>query len=93
MNKKRLLFIVNTDWFFLSHRLPIALEAIKRGYEVHIATTITKELHFFYGDLVVRDQFLKFGHLRRVIRVTALRATHLKHNVIFFGIIATHDSR
>ena len=44
MNKKRLLFIVNTDWFFLSHRLPIAIEAINQGYEVHIATTITNEL-------------------------------------------------
>jgi len=38
---KKLLFIVNVDWFFVSHRLPIAVEAIKRGYEVHIATTIT----------------------------------------------------
>ena len=44
MNKKKLLFIINTDWFFLSHRLPIAIEAINQGYEVHIATTITNEL-------------------------------------------------
>ena len=42
MRKKRLLFIVNVDWFFISHRLPIALAAIDNGYEVHIATTITK---------------------------------------------------
>ncbi len=38
---RRLLFVVNVDWFFLSHRLPIAIEALRRGYEVHIATTIT----------------------------------------------------
>ena len=44
MNNKKLLFIVNTDWFFLSHRLPIAIEAINQGYEVHIATTIANEL-------------------------------------------------
>ncbi len=42
MNKLKLLFIVNVDWFFISHRLPIALAAIDNGYEVHIATTITK---------------------------------------------------
>ena len=42
MNK--LLFIVNVDWFFISHRLPIAVEAIKQGYEVHIATTVTDKL-------------------------------------------------
>lgn len=41
---KRLLFIVNVDWFFLSHRLPIALEAIRQGYEVHLATVITGRL-------------------------------------------------
>jgi len=38
---KRLLFVVNVDWFFISHRLPIAVEAVKQGYDVHIATTIT----------------------------------------------------
>jgi len=38
---QRLLFIVNVDWFFLSHRLPIAVEAVNQGYEVHIATTVT----------------------------------------------------
>ena len=41
---KKLLFIINVDWFFLSHRLPIALKAINLGYEVHIATGITKHL-------------------------------------------------
>ena len=38
---RRLLFVVNVDWFFLSHRLPIALEALRQGYEVHIATGLT----------------------------------------------------
>lgn len=41
---KKLLFVVNVDWFFLSHRLPIALGAIQDGYEVHIATGITDRL-------------------------------------------------
>ena len=41
---KKSLFIVNVDWFFISHRLPIAVEAIKQGYEVHIATTVTDKL-------------------------------------------------
>ncbi len=34
----KILYIVNEPWFFLSHRLPIALEANERGYEVHVAT-------------------------------------------------------
>lgn len=42
MTKPRLLFIVNVDWFFLSHRLPIAKQAMAEGYEVHLATTLTQ---------------------------------------------------
>ncbi|MDC3262040.1 glycosyltransferase family 4 protein [Candidatus Pseudothioglobus singularis] len=38
---RKILFIVNVDWFFISHRLPIALASIKQGYEVHIACEIT----------------------------------------------------
>jgi glycosyltransferase involved in cell wall biosynthesis len=40
---RRLLFVVNVDWFFVSHRLPIALEAIRQGYEVHIAAGLTDQ--------------------------------------------------
>ncbi len=32
-----LLFVVNEAFFFVSHRLPIALEAQRQGYDVHIA--------------------------------------------------------
>ena len=41
---RKLLFVVNVDWFFLSHRLPIALAAKRQGYEVHIATALTDKL-------------------------------------------------
>lgn len=40
-HKKRILFIVNVDWFFISHRLPIALEALENGFDVHVACAIT----------------------------------------------------
>lgn len=39
--RRKLLFVVNVDWFFLSHRLPVALEALRQGFEVHIATALT----------------------------------------------------
>lgn len=41
---KKLLFICNVDWFFISHRLPIAIEASKNNYEVHIACKYTKHI-------------------------------------------------
>jgi glycosyltransferase involved in cell wall biosynthesis len=44
---KKILFVVNVDWFFVSHRLPLALEALKRGYEVYIACGITDKKEYF----------------------------------------------
>lgn len=38
---KKILFVVNVDWFFLSHRLPIAIQAIDKGYDVHLACLFT----------------------------------------------------
>lgn len=34
----KILYIVNEPWFFLSHRLPIAIAAQEQGYTVHVAT-------------------------------------------------------
>lgn len=44
MNKK-LFIVVNVDWFFLSHRLPIALAAQNAGWNVTIVTADTGKLH------------------------------------------------
>ena len=38
LKKMKLIIVVNELWFFLSHRLPIALAARDAGYEVHIAS-------------------------------------------------------
>ena len=53
--KLKLLFVVNVDWFFLSHRLPIALEALRQGYEVHLATTLTDKIKLLQGYGLVID--------------------------------------
>lgn len=33
---KKLLYVVNVDWFFISHRLPIALKAVALGWDVTV---------------------------------------------------------
>lgn len=38
---KRLFIVVNVDWFFLSHRLPVALAAQSSGWDVTIVTADT----------------------------------------------------
>jgi glycosyltransferase involved in cell wall biosynthesis len=36
----RLLYVVTEDWYFLSHRLPMARAARAAGFEVHVATRV-----------------------------------------------------
>ena len=40
---RRLLFLLNDAQFFVSHRLPLAVEAKKSGFEVHVAVPYQKE--------------------------------------------------
>lgn len=35
-----LVYLVTEDWYFLSHRLPMARAAQRAGYEVHVATNV-----------------------------------------------------
>lgn len=37
-----LVYLVTEDWYFLSHRLPMAREAQRAGYEVHVVTHVNK---------------------------------------------------
>lgn len=77
--KKKLLFVVNVDWFFMSHRLPIALEAMRQGYEVHLATGMTnrREALAALGLQVHELPLLRSGasvlaELRTLRRITAV---------------------
>jgi len=44
-SKPKLLYFVTEDWYFLSHRLPIAKRAINEGFDVFVAVNITDEKH------------------------------------------------
>jgi glycosyltransferase involved in cell wall biosynthesis len=37
---RRILYVVTEDWYFLSHRLPMARAAKAAGYDVHVATRL-----------------------------------------------------
>jgi glycosyltransferase involved in cell wall biosynthesis len=61
--KKSIFFVVNVDWFFISHRLPLALYALNTGYEVYVLTSDTgriKEL-LKYGIHTVVIPFRRSG--------------------------------
>lgn len=41
LNLVKLLFLVTEDWYFVSHRLALAVEAVRRGYEVVLVTRVS----------------------------------------------------
>lgn len=47
MDKTRLLFLVTEDWYFVSHRLSLAVAAKESGYDVVVATREAK-----HGDII-----------------------------------------
>lgn len=60
--KPILLFLVAEDWYFCSHRLPLAVAAQKSGYDVAVITRVTA-----HGD-VIRDagiRVIPLKYLRR----------------------------
>lgn len=103
MKNNKILYIVNIDWFFVSHRLPIAIKAKELGYEVHIATKITSELdklnaHGFhvhslkihrskFGFKVIFNEFLEIYSIMRQINPTLVHLITIKA-VLFGGIAA-----
>jgi len=101
--KKRLLFIVNVDWFFLSHRLPIALGAMKQGWDVHVAVGMTDKqaelaaygftvhpLTIARGRVGARKEFAAFWQIFCLLRALKPDVVHLVtiKPVLFGGIAA-----
>ena len=41
--KPVLVYLVTEDWYFMSHRLPMAQEAQRAGYDIHVITQVNKE--------------------------------------------------
>jgi glycosyltransferase involved in cell wall biosynthesis len=37
---QKILYLVSEDWYFVSHRIPMARAAHRAGYEVHVATRV-----------------------------------------------------
>ncbi len=42
MTSPRIVYLVTEDWYFVSHRLPMARAAQKAGFEVHVATNVER---------------------------------------------------
>lgn len=99
----KLLFVVNVDWFFLSHRLPIALKAQQAGFEVHIATGVTDKVNVLHsyglkvhplvlarGGLGVLNAAKTLVELRRIFKTVQPDVVHLVtiKPVLLGGLVA-----
>jgi glycosyltransferase involved in cell wall biosynthesis len=90
VTRPRLLFVVNVDWFFLSHRLPVALAARDAGFEVHVATGLSgpaetieshgfvlHPLHIDRRDTGLRNAWVLWLDLVRIFRRVQPDVVHL----------------
>jgi glycosyltransferase involved in cell wall biosynthesis len=99
---RRLLFLVTEDWYFISHRLPLALAAKAAGYEVIIASRFgehRKRLEaegFSLRPISMRrrgasllDEVLSIVELRRLYREVAPDIIHhVALKPVVFGSLA-----
>lgn len=88
-----LLFVVNADWFFLSHRLPIAERALQLGFNVAVAASdsgmgeeIQRHGMHFYPLPLRRNSCNPIRELRCIVRLLiiflALRPELVHHVTI-----------
>src|SRR5262245_26160077 len=99
---RRLLYVVTEDWYFLSHRLPMARAARAAGFEIHVATRVADgaaairsegfNLHpvpFARGKLSPLAALRTIMALRRVHRtVTPALAHHVALQSSILGSLA-----
>jgi glycosyltransferase involved in cell wall biosynthesis len=82
MDTHRLLYVVSEDWYFLSHRLPMARAAKAAGFDVHVATNVTDG-----APAIAREGFSvhavpfsrgRISPLALINTIRALRSVHRK---------------
>lgn len=76
MKRKRVLFVITEDWALISHRLHLVDAAIKSGFEVGVATRVTKYHNILKGRGIKifewKLQRRSLNPLREVIMIMSL---------------------
>ena len=106
MNEK-LLFLITEDWYFLSHRLPLALACKEKGYEVHIGCKDTGKideiksygfncynLKLYRGYSSIFTIYKNILEVRKLIRATNVSVIHaVSLQSIVLALLATLFNR
>src|SRR5215472_9742022 len=105
--RPKLLFVVTEDWYFWSHRLPIARAALRAGYEVVVATRVSTyadkittagfrliPLQLSRSSYSPREEFRSIRQLRSIYRVERPQIVHhVALKPILYGSIAASGQR
>ena len=76
----RLLYVVSEDWYFLSHRLPMARAARDAGFDVHVATNVRGP--YFLIQAALPD--LLASPIRSVVNISSSSGTmHLAGQSVY----------
>lgn len=79
----RLVYLVTEDWYFVSHRLPMARAAKAAGYEVHVVTRVDRcRAQIEAEGFVVHPTDLARGSLRPDRLLAAARAVRARYREI-----------
>lgn len=102
-NQQRLMFVVTEDWYFVSHRLPLARAARDAGYEVLVATRLGAKAETIRREGFTAINLTKmrrtgrnpFKELSAIAELVGLYRTHLPdivHHIamkpVLYGSIA-----
>jgi glycosyltransferase involved in cell wall biosynthesis len=100
--RPKILYLVTEDWFFWSHRLPIARAALQSGYEVIVATRVgnyAQRIHEEGFRLVplhlIRESYSPVNELRAILQLRQIYSCerpdivhHVALKPILYGSIA-----
>jgi glycosyltransferase involved in cell wall biosynthesis len=77
----RLLYVVTEDWYFLSHRLPMARAAKAAGFDVHVATNVADGAPAIAREgIVLHPVRFARARLSPVATLTTIRALRRLHH-------------
>ena len=107
LKKNKILFVVNVDWFLLSHRINLIEESFNKGWEVYVCgkdTGKSSEIES-YGCTFINIDFDRssvslFGNLKNLFHLIKLYSSlkpdiihHISNKPILLGSIAFRLSR
>ncbi|MGE0868693.1 MAG: glycosyltransferase family 4 protein [Kofleriaceae bacterium] len=82
-NPRRLLYVVSEDWYFLSHRLPMARAARAAGFEVHVATRVQHGANAIRAEgFVLHAVPFERGRLSIAAAMRTVRALRAVYDVV-----------